>query len=270
MTRVCVLPSTVQVKDQLGPCPGSPSAAQWQVGLATLAVPRDQSAGPQIAEGRQVGPGFCDVFASDRTVREAVSPGTSTLTAMTTVRYIRETARNPNASFMPHNPDVHPRTAAVLRSCRARHKVRESRIGRCLAVLRLARDGPDDRFGGDAMNMTDKTRNVLRATGNLLAQTLGGIGKASAVRSSGGLTSAAEGSDSIMVAGSPGRRVAGSPGRRVAGSPGRRVAGSPGRRVAGSPGRRVAGSPGRRVAGSPGRPTYVLRMGTFSPASLSA
>ena len=90
------------------------------------------------------------------------------------------------------------------------------------------------------MTMTDKTRDVLRATGgrvtgNVLARALGLDGKASAVRSSWGLTSAAEGSESIMVAGSPGRRVAGSPGRRVAGSPGRRVAGSPGRRVAGSP-----------------------------------
>ncbi len=37
--------------------------------------------------------------------------------------------------------------------------------------------------------------------------------------SSRGLTNAAEGSESIIVAGSPGRRVAGSPGRRVAGSP---------------------------------------------------
>ncbi len=103
------------------------------------------------------------------------------------------------------------------------------------------------------MTMMDTARAMLRATGASLARALGAIGKGSAVRSSWGLTSAAEGSDSIMVAGSPGRRVAGSPGRRVAGSPGRRVAGSPGRRVAGSPGRRVAGSPGRRVAGSPGR-----------------
>ncbi len=103
------------------------------------------------------------------------------------------------------------------------------------------------------MTMTDKTRDVLRATGASVLEALGLDGKANELFSSGGLTSAAEGSDSIMVAGSPGRRVAGSPGRRVAGSPGRRVAGSPGRRVAGSPGRRVAGSPGRRVAGSPGR-----------------
>ena len=126
-----------------------------------------------------------------------------------------------------------------------------------------ARDGlPGDRFGGDAMNMTDKARNVLRATGNLLAQTLGVNGKATEVFSSWGLTSAAEASESIMVAGSPGRRVAGSPGRRVAGSPGRRVAGSPGRRV--------AGSPGRRVAGSPGRPTCVFPVGPLSSASLPA
>ncbi len=97
------------------------------------------------------------------------------------------------------------------------------------------------------MNMTDTAKNVLRATGNVLARALGLDGKASAVRSSWGLTSAAEASESIMVAGSPGRRVAGSPGRRVAGSPGRRVAGSPGRRVAGSPGRRVAGSPHLRL-----------------------
>ena len=90
------------------------------------------------------------------------------------------------------------------------------------------------------MTMMDTAKNVLRATGNVLTRALGLNGKATEVFSSGGLTSAAEGSDSIMVAGSPGRRVAGSPGRRVAGSPGRRVAGSPGRRVAGSPGRRVA------------------------------
>ncbi len=77
------------------------------------------------------------------------------------------------------------------------------------------------------MTMMDTARAMLRATGVSLARALGVDGKASAVRSSGGLTSAAEGSDSIMVAGSPGRRVAGSPGRRVAGSPGRRVAGSP-------------------------------------------
>ena len=77
------------------------------------------------------------------------------------------------------------------------------------------------------MTMTDKTRDVLRATGASVLEALGLDGKANELFSSGGLTSAAEGSDSIMVAGSPGRRVAGSPGRRVAGSPGRRVAGSP-------------------------------------------
>ena len=81
------------------------------------------------------------------------------------------------------------------------------------------------------MTMMDTARAMLRATGNLLAQTLGVDGKANAIRSSWGLTSADD-ADAIMVAGSPGRRVAGSPGRRVAGSPGRRVAGSPGRRVA--------------------------------------
>ena len=102
------------------------------------------------------------------------------------------------------------------------------------------------------MTMTDTAKNVLRATGNMLAQALSLNGKATELLSSGDLTFADD-TDAIMVAGSPGRRVAGSPGRRVAGSPGRRVAGSPGRRVAGSPGRRVAGSPGRRVAGSPGR-----------------
>ena len=89
---------------------------------------------------------------------------------------------------------------------------------RCSAGMRVSCiGGPVDRFGGDAMTMTDKTRNVLRATGNVLARALGMDGKANAVRSSWGLTSAAESSDSIMVAGSPGRRVAGSPGRRVAG-----------------------------------------------------
>ena len=82
--------------------------------------------------------------------------------------------------------------------------------------------GPGDRFGGDEMTMTDRTRDVLRATGNVLAWALGVTVGRDEVRSSGGLTSAVEGSDSIMVAGSPGRRVAGSPGRRVAGSPGRR------------------------------------------------
>ena len=96
------------------------------------------------------------------------------------------------------------------------------------------------------MTIMDKTRDVLRTTGNVLARALSLNGKATELFSSWGLTSAAEASDSIMVAGSPGRRVAGSPGRRVAGSPGRRVAGSPGRRVAGSPGRRVAGSPNLR------------------------
>ena len=101
------------------------------------------------------------------------------------------------------------------------------------------------------MTMTDKTRDVLRATGASVLEALGLDGKANELFSSGGLTSAAEGSDSIMVAGSPGRRVAGSPGRRVAGSPGRRVAGSPDRRIAGSPDRRIAGSPDRRIAGSP-------------------
>ena len=94
--------------------------------------------------------------------------------------------------------------------------------------------------------MTDTAKNVLRATINVLAQTLGVNGRATEVFSSWGLTSAAEGSDSIIVAGSPGRRVAGSPGRRV------------------------AGSPGRRVAGSPGRPICVCIMGPLSPASLSA
>ncbi len=94
------------------------------------------------------------------------------------------------------------------------------------------------------MTMTDKARDVLRATGASVLEALGLDGKANELFSSGGLTSAAEGSDSIMVAGSPGRRVAGSPGRRVAGSPGRRVAGSPGRRVAGHESvRRVAPPP---------------------------
>ncbi len=127
-----------------------------------------------------------------------------------------------------------------------------------LTGLRAASDGardglPGDRFGGDAMNMTDKTRDVLRATGNVLAQALSLNGKATALFSSGDLTFADD-ADAIMVAGSPGRRVAGSPGRRVAGSPGRRV----------------AGSPGRRVAGSPGRPTCVFPMGPLSPASFPA
>ena len=90
------------------------------------------------------------------------------------------------------------------------------------------------------MNMTDTAKNVLRATGNVLAQALGLNGKASEVRSSGDLTFADD-ADAIMVAGSPGRRVAGSP--------------------------PVAGSPGRRVAGSPGRPTCICKL---PPASLSA
>ncbi len=115
---------------------------------------------------------------------------------------------------------------------------------------RVMLGGPGDRFGGDTMTIMDKTRDMLRATGDVLAQALSLNGKATELFSSGDLTFADD-ADAIMVAGSPGRRR--SPGRRVAGSPGRRVAGSPGRRVAGSPGRRVAGSPGRRVAGSPGR-----------------
>ena len=155
------------------------------------------------------------------------------------------------------------------------------------AGLCVSRGKPGDRFGGDTMTMMDSAMDALRATGATVLEALGLNRRASEVRSAGGLTSAAEGSDSIMVAGSPGRRVAGSPGRRVAGSPGRRVAGSPGRRVAGSPGRRVAGSPGRRVAGSPpgrraagppgrraagspGRPTCVCIMGPLSPSSLPA
>ncbi len=60
------------------------------------------------------------------------------------------------------------------------------------------------------MTMTDKARDVLRATGASVLEALGLDGKANELFSSGGLTSAAEGSDSIMVAGSPGRRVAGS------------------------------------------------------------
>ncbi len=89
------------------------------------------------------------------------------------------------------------------------------------------------------MTMMDSAMDALRATGATVLEALGVNGKATEVFSSWGLTSAAEASESIMVAGSPGRRVAGSPGRRVAGSPGRRVAGSPGRRVAGSPGRPI-------------------------------
>ena len=65
------------------------------------------------------------------------------------------------------------------------------------------------------MNMTDTAKNVLRATINVLVQELSLNGRATEVFSSWGLTSAAEGSDSIMVAGSPGRRVAGSPGRPI-------------------------------------------------------
>ena len=118
------------------------------------------------------------------------------------------------------------------------------------------------------MTMTDTAKNVLRATGNVLAQALGLNGKVSEVFSSGDLTFADD-ADAI-IAGSPGRRVAGSPGRRVAGSPGRRVAGSPGRRVAGSPGRRVAGSPGRRVALPASASCCVCIMGPLSPAKLPA
>ena len=92
------------------------------------------------------------------------------------------------------------------------------------------------------MNMIDTARDALRATGATVLEALGSNGRVDEVRSPGGLTRAAEGSESIigLRAGSPGRRVAGSPGRRVAGSPGRRVAGSPGRRVAGSPNLRLA------------------------------
>ncbi len=68
------------------------------------------------------------------------------------------------------------------------------------------------------MTMTDAAKNVLRATGNVLARALGLNGKATELFSSGDLTFADD-ADAIMVAGSPGRRVAGSPGRRVAGSP---------------------------------------------------
>ena len=63
--------------------------------------------------------------------------------------------------------------------------------------------GPGDGAGGDAMTMMDTARAMLRATGNLLAQTLGVDGKANAIRSSWGLTSADD-ADAIMVAGSPG------------------------------------------------------------------
>ena len=82
------------------------------------------------------------------------------------------------------------------------------------------------------MNRTDKARGAR--SGSAVARVLDLNGEGDAVRSPGGLTGVAEGSESIigLRAGSPGRRVAGSPGRRVAGSPGRRVAGSPGRRVA--------------------------------------
>ena len=73
------------------------------------------------------------------------------------------------------------------------------------------------------MNVTDKTRDAPRATGATVLEALGLNGGVDEVRSPGGLTRAAEGSESTieLSAGSPGRRVAGSPGRRVAGSPGR-------------------------------------------------
>ena len=71
------------------------------------------------------------------------------------------------------------------------------------------------------MNVTDKTRDAPRATGATVLEALGLNGGVDEVRSPGGLTRAAEGSESTieLSAGSPGRRVAGSPGRRVAGSP---------------------------------------------------
>ena len=65
------------------------------------------------------------------------------------------------------------------------------------------------------MTMMESAKDALRATGSLLAQALGLNGKATELFSSWGLTSAAEASDSIMVAGSPGRRVAGSPNLRL-------------------------------------------------------
>ena len=80
------------------------------------------------------------------------------------------------------------------------------------------------------MNTIDTARDALRARGAMVLEAVGlNVNVVDAMRSPGGLTSAAEGSESIigLRAGSPGRRVAGSPGRRVAGSPGRRVAGSP-------------------------------------------
>ncbi len=65
------------------------------------------------------------------------------------------------------------------------------------------------------MNMKDTAKNVLRATGNVLAQALSLDGKATELFSSGDLTFADD-ADVIMY---NVRRVAGSPGRRVAGSP---------------------------------------------------
>ena len=89
------------------------------------------------------------------------------------------------------------------------------------------------------MTMMETARVALRATRATILGALRLDGKvADEICPSGGLTNAAEGSDSIMVAGSPGRRV--------------------------------AGSPGRRVAGSPGRPTCVFNAGLLSPASLPA
>ena len=113
------------------------------------------------------------------------------------------------------------RVRAVLLVFRARHRVRAVGMGearqRC-ALLHARSAMPGDRFGGEAMNMIDTARDALRATGATVLEALGSNGRVDEVRSPGGLTRAAEGSESIigLRAGSPGRRVAGSPGRRVA------------------------------------------------------
>jgi len=65
------------------------------------------------------------------------------------------------------------------------------------------------------MTMMGTARGALRAAGATVLEALGLNGGVNEVRSSGGLTNGAEGSESIMVAGSPGRRVAGSPNLRL-------------------------------------------------------
>lgn len=91
----------------------------------------------------------------------------------------------------------HPaRVRAVLPSFQVRHRVR-AEVG--LVMLGSgARIVSGDRSGGDAMQMTDKARGALCARGSALARVLDLNGKVDAMRSPWGLTSAAEGSESII------------------------------------------------------------------------